>query len=915
MSSKHGYLVAAAGLVLLACDGRQPGSGQDGAVVKNGRELRDNPKVLSAPILRDPIYECTDGVWVSGFIPGAQIDIFIAGTATPVGTGSSQFGSGDKFKLSVTCTKGMVVTATQTWKGVPSGPSNAVTVRHPKDDYPNGYPKPRIDPPPIYKCGRAIGSRDQLNGVHVDVLQEKRRPIGTFEPATTVGGIDNEQPWDYGFTSPFEQDARVRVRYRICGQDSPLSDFEIVQPQPAIPPPTIDQGYEGQQIVVVRNTVNGANLEVFKNAVAAANRVGGQPTAVSWGQQILVSPAAPGVPLIPTQALCDPPVVGPPMTPKPCSELPPAKIKRPAPGDDYVEVTESVPGARIRIYVGTEEIADGGGSPIKLTRAVVEGEVLRVVQSLGDCTSQWIFEIPVGCSSNDPMSCRADWPAFGHDATRAAQQPKLSALADPFRVRTLKVKWRFPRTASLGRFRSSPIVYKGVVYVGNADGHFYAVNAASGNLAWQYPLAGQTPLTSRYADPGGGRVNDSGRGIASSGVIARIRKEIDVVIFGAPDRSIPPGFGSGRLFALNAQTGGEVWKSDPVAVLNGITSDSLTQLHEQIGYSSPVVINDKVYIGIADHADSPIQNGKVVAVDLSSSGIVGGFNYASTSARGGGVWSAPAGGPNGELYITTGNTNDGQAKPAVNHGLSLLRLNPATGGVIWELQPVPFELDGDPDWASGPQAAQTSCGSVVASTQKDGWSYAVNAGGAGPAPPSVLWQFPPTGFPFTRDPPHHGDTRYLVPGAIWQDVFVTMTGGVRIPLTTLDGFNKLHGLNICGNKQDPVRWLLDIPNTPANAPYQLGPPTGSRGIFFVGNVQGQLTVFADPAVVPSAGLRCTVPAASNAVCVAGGGRLVPDPWVIVNVPLNAGGIYTQPVLADGRVFVATLDGVLLMLEP
>jgi outer membrane protein assembly factor BamB len=916
--SNRSFLAAAASLLLLAYDGRQPASGQDGRVVKDGRELQDDRRVLSPPRLDEPIYACTEGVWVSGFIPGAQIDIFIAGIPTPVGTGTSQFATGDKFKVSVTWEKGMVVTATQTWNGVTSNPSNAVTVRHPKDDYPTGYPKPRIDPPPVLRCGRAIGARDLLNGSRMEVLQEKRRLDGTFEPEVTVGSVDNAQPWDYAITSPFEQDARVRVKYRICDEDSPLSDFETVQPQPSIPLPIIDPGYENQEIVVVRNTVNGANLEVFANAVAPANRVGGQPTAVSWGQQILVNPpAAPGVPLLPTQALCDPPVVGPPMTPKPCSELPPAKIKRPAPGDDYVEVTESVPGATIRIYVGSSEIGHGGGSPITLIRAVQEGEVVRVVQSLDDrCTSQWVFEIPVGCSrSDDANACRADWPAFGHDSTRAAQQPKLSALADPFRVRTLKVKWRFPRTGTLQLFRSSPIVYKGIVYVGNADGRFYAIDAATGNQIWQYPPSGQPPLTSRYADPGVGRVNDSSRGLASSGVIARIRGEVDAVFFGGPDRSIPPGFGSGRLFAIHAQTGAEIWKSDAVAVLNGTTVHSLSELHEQIGYSSPVVINDRVYIGIADHADSPIQNGKVVAVDLNSGSIVGGFSFLATSDRGGGVWSAPAGGPNGELYITTGNTNIGQPPPAVNHGLSLLRLNPSTGSVIWELQPVPFALDEDPDWASGPQSAKTSCGSVVASTQKDGWSYAVNAGGAAPAPANVIWQFPPTGFPFTRRPPIHGDTRYLVPGAIWEDVFVTMTGGVRIATTTLDGFNKLHGLDICGNKQDPIRWLLDVPDTTPDAAYQLGPPTGTRGIFFVGTEQGRLIVFADHTVVPHAGLRCTNPGLMSTNCVARGGRLVPQPWVIANIPLNAGGIRTQPALADGRVFVATLGGVLFMLEP
>ena len=909
--------ISAALLILISCDGpgNVPPPSDDGRVIRTDQRFVDDRGVLSPPILREPIYECTEGVWVSGFKPDATIEIFIAGMAAPVGSATSKFTSGEGFKVSVTFKAGMVVTARQVVNGIPSGPSNAVTVRNPRDDYPGGWPAPQIDPPPVYRCGRAIGSRNQLNGSLLSVLQERRRPDGAFDPPATVGTNSNAQPWTYAFTSPFEPGARIRVRYRLCEQDSPLSAPETAQSPPPIPPPSIDQGYENQSIVVVRNTVNGSNLEVFRNAVASTNRVGGQPTPGGAPQQILVNPpAAPGVPLIPTAALCDPPTVGPPMTPKPCSDLPPAKIKRPAPGDTSVEVTESVPGANIRIYSAGREIGDGGGNIINLIRPVGDGETLLVVQSLGNCTSAWVFEVPVGCSrAGDPNACRADWPAFGHDSTRAAEQPKNSALADPFRVRTLKVKWRYPRNATLNRFRSSPIVHQGVVFVGNADGRFYALDAATGAERWRYPPVGQPPLTSRYAEVG--RVNDSGRGLASSGVIARVRREIDVVIFGGPDRSLPPGLGSGRLFALDVRTGAEVWKSPAVAILNGDTTDSFTELHEQIGYSSPVVIGDRVYVGIADHADSPIQNGKVVAVDLNSGALVGGFSYQSTNNRGGGIWSSPAGGPDGELYVTTGNSNIGGREPSPNHGLSLLRLNSATGGVLWKLQPVPYALDRDPDWASGPQSARTRCGSVVASTMKDGWSYAARAGGASPSSPGLLWQFPPTGFPFTTEPPLHGDTRYLVPGAISGDSFITMTGGMRAATTTLDGFNKIHALDICGNNQDPVRWLFDVPDTPAATPYQLGPPTGSRGVFFVGNEAGRLIVFADPSVAPHAGLRCTNPALSNADCVPNGFRLVPQPSVLANIPLNAGGIRTQPALADGRVFVATLGGILFMLEP
>ena len=98
-----------------------------------------------------------------------------------------------------------------------------------------------------------------------------------------------------------------------------------------------------------------------------------------------------------------------------------------------------------------------------------------------------------------------------------------------------------------------------------------------------------------------------------------------------------------------------------VARLTGFAS---TQFHEQIGYSSPIVFNDRVYVGVADHCDNPIQKGRVVAVHLATGAIDAGFNYCSTgtcadSTRGGGVWSSVAAWDD-SVYVTTGNVKSGQ---------------------------------------------------------------------------------------------------------------------------------------------------------------------------------------------------------------------------------------------------------------
>src|SRR6266849_6880632 len=324
------------------------------------------------------------------------------------------------------------------------------------------------------------------------------------------------------------------------------------------------------------------------------------------------------------------------------------------------------------------------------------------------------FYPPLVFGATGLSSCSADWPAFRHNILRTGAQLNHGPLTDPVKVQGLHVVWAFPASAGVAlnpapiAFRASPVVYNSVIYIGTANGFFYAINAADGTLKWQYPHAGSPPLDPVTHLDG----NPSGWGIASSATIARIGGT-DAVIFGAPDRSIGAGLGSGRLFGLNAQTGAEIWKSPEIAVL---LNDGVT--HEQIGYSSPLVINDRVYVGIGDHGDDPIQRGKVVAVHLADGTIDGGFSFVSTGPpRGGGVWGSVAGWLDA-VYVATGNVNVGGPEPVPNHGLSLLRLNWNTGAIVWNWQPVPYALDADPDWTATPSIMLASCGVLAVSTQK-----------------------------------------------------------------------------------------------------------------------------------------------------------------------------------------------------
>jgi outer membrane protein assembly factor BamB len=398
-----------------------------------------------------------------------------------------------------------------------------------------------------------------------------------------------------------------------------------------------------------------------------------------------------------------------------------------------------------------------------------------------------------------------------------------------------------------------------------------------------------------------------------------------------------------------------------------------------------LVLGDKIYVGVHDTGDSPIQQGRVVAVDVNT-GHLTGFQFLGTGntpgdgTLGGGVWNALATDGTG-VYFTTGNTHfpwcsypysgnncppnefppDGK-EPQPNNGLSMIRVDKDTGAIRWKYQPVPFALDGDPDWAAGATVMSTSCGELIASVQKDGWSYAIDAEPAIDAERRPLcpltgnsWQFPPTtmGCQFTDPTQQHGDDDYRRPGAAWNDVFIVRTGGEantddspcqcehNAPNCTQGkiacrGYSELHALNACAmTEQDRVRWIADIPNNMGGGGHiSYSTPTVTGGIVFIGTNEdpidhkGHLVVLGDPSITEPGVTPCS--AASTLKCRCSNtdysAQNCPAPFVVVPIPKQLASIAmpdggslasmrNEPVLAKGRVFVATNAGHVYMLEP
>ena len=544
----------------------------------------------------------------------------------------------------------------------------------------------------------------------------------------------------------------------------------------------------------------------------------------------------------------------------------------------------------------------------------------------------------VGCQGcNAPP---AQWLAYRNNPGRFAAQFLDSKLANPKTVlASLHVGWKSPNPATWtgptmpGPFRASPIVFNKTVFIGDINGVFWALNAADGTFKWRFPATGAGLNGSCTS---GGNGSWGAYGIQSSATYAGMGTR-DTVIFGAPDPDpgTDGGNGSARLWALDATNGTLIWKSDVVATVPSCSGN----IHERITYSSPLVFAGRVFVGVHDAGDDPVQKGRMVAVDLSTGHLSSGFPFFVDGAPadmtcggvcGGGVWDSPAFDGHGVVF-TTGNVCDWnvagsppcQAEPNPDFSLSMVNVDPTSGALNWSFRAIPFARDHDPDWSAGPTSMLTSCGQLTASVQKNGWTYAINS-----ADGSCKWQFPPTAapscvFPATTGVDLYGDDDYKQPGASWGDYLFIQTGGEALtdPNGVGNGYGRLHALDACQPDSNRVRWIADIA---PGAPYSIGAPTVSGGIVYVPTSAGHVIALADPSVAPPAGFTCSStdfgPPSTTWVsdCLAAGHTIVPVPAsrdVTLDDHGDAVGLRMEAAIALDKLFVATSQGHVYALWP
>lgn len=253
---------------------------------------------------------------------------------------------------------------------------------------------------------------------------------------------------------------------------------------------------------------------------------------------------------------------------------------------------------------------------------------------------------------------------WGLDARNTHAIPTALAGLTAANVGRLRLKWAFavPNAVDM---RSQPALAGGAIYLGGGNGTLYALDRATGCLRWSFEAS------------------------------ASIRSGVIVSPWQAGDRGARPlvyfGDSFGHAYALDAQTGEEVWHKriddHPDAVLTG----------------APALHGDTLYVPVSSFEEGSAAvpgyaccsfRGSILALDARTgeekwrTWLVDPPQRAadgrSATPSGIAVWSTPlVDAERGQLYVTTG---DNYTQPTTAMSDAVVALDLATGAVRWTTQ-------------------------------------------------------------------------------------------------------------------------------------------------------------------------------------------------------------------------------------
>ncbi len=348
----------------------------------------DDPKLISPPIIAEPLYQCATAVVVLGGVVGATIDVEVNGAPIANAVVQTTVPYGITIGVPAALVANDVLRARQSLGTAVSGWSPQVIVRDHTADFPAGPPRPEVFPLPLYECGIRTGVGNLLVGGNV-WLTANAAEIGR------VNGCGN--PQGVNVAPAFGIADKVRAWFELCNDPSPPSTEHTTGTPPSpLPTPVIAPQYAGGTQLEVSNIANGAKVTVKRGGAVLG-------TWGCWGGSIRLGSFAPefsaGEVMEAFQAMCpgDPPSGTGTGTIDQCSNLPAPQVGPIQGGDTVVVFTQYAPGAILSVWLNGAQVGKGGGPIVLLNRTIQFGDTVIAAQDLQGCRGQRALRITVPC--------------------------------------------------------------------------------------------------------------------------------------------------------------------------------------------------------------------------------------------------------------------------------------------------------------------------------------------------------------------------------------------------------------------------------------------------------------------------------------------------------------------------------------
>jgi polyvinyl alcohol dehydrogenase (cytochrome) len=438
-----------------------------------------------------------------------------------------------------------------------------------------------------------------------------------------------------------------------------------------------------------------------------------------------------------------------------------------------------------------------------------------------------------------------DWRQYLHGPQHSSVS--LAAAFTPANAASASQVWHWQPPVVTGqpppRLEASPTVAAGRVYIGAESGGFYALSEATGAVIWRRQLDTEPKDTC------------GARGIAATAAVLPdpVTGTRTVYVSGAR-----------YLYALNAATGAVVWKTE-------IGPASLAAPNAYYNWSSPTVAGGHIYTGLASACDNPLIRGRLVELDQHTGQVLHTWHTVPKGSVGGSIWSSAAATPNSsDVWVSTGNECDPLINTCpsgnqVGHSLSIVHLSSSL--TLLQAWQAPGTAGQGHDWDFGSSPTLFGTGTQpadVGACNKNGNYYALAASPLGSTP---LWTD-------AIGAPAHGDTSCLA-SAVWNG----QAGALYIggDPTTISGTSDGGSVRQVNPATGAYIWQTGLPCAVMGTP-----SLDSAGVLAAGTY------------------NCTSPNTPGAYLInAATGA------ILKTLPIGPSRVFSQPIFAQGTLFVAT----------